>query len=377
MIYLDYAANTPIEKEVLDTYYQATMHYFANPNANHSLGLQAKDIIDQTTKKIAEQLHVLPEEIIYTSGASEANNLAIKGVLERYKHRGKHILISPLEHNSILSSLTKMQELGFVVEMLPLKKNGQVDVAQIKSLLKEDTILVSVCSVDSELGIRQPIEEIGKVLKDYKYCFFHSDASQAIGKVAIDYQNVDLVTVAPHKFYGMLGTGILIKKKNVGLKTQIDGGKSTTVFRSGTPELAHIVSIEKALEIAFSKQQERIEYVKKLNHKIVDKLKEFPQVLLNHTECSLSHVINISLKGIKATKFAELLDHREVYISTKTSCCPVETPSKMIYALYHDRGRALSSFRISLSHLTTEKEIDEFLAIFSQCYKECFKNGKI
>lgn len=377
MIYLDYAANTPIEKEVLDTYYQATMHYFANPNANHSLGLQAKDIIDQITKKISEQLHVLPEEIIYTSGASEANNLAIKGVLERYKHRGKHILISPLEHNSILSSLTKMQELGFVVEMLPLKKNGQVDVAQIKSLLKEDTILVSVCSVDSELGIRQPIEEIGKVLKDYKYCFFRSDASQAIGKVAIDYQNVDLVTVAPHKFYGMLGTGILIKKKNVGLKTQIDGGKSTTVFRSGTPGLAHIVSIEKALEIAFSKQQERIEYVKKLNHKIVDKLKEYSQVLLNHTECSLPHVINISLKGIKATKFAELLDHQGVCISTKTSCCPVETPSKMIYALYHDRGRALSSFRISLSHLTTEKEIDEFLAIFSQCYKECFENGKI
>lgn len=377
MIYLDYAANTPIEKEVLDTYYQATMYYFANPNANHSLGLQAKDIIDQITKKISEQLHVLPEEIIYTSGASEANNLAIKGILERYKHRGKHILISPLEHNSILSSLTKMQELGFVVEMLPLKKNGQVDVAQIKSLLKEDTILVSVCSVDSELGIRQPIEEIGKVLKDYKYCFFHSDASQAIGKVAIDYQNVDLVTVAPHKFYGMLGTGILIKKKNVGLKTQIDGGKSTTVFRSETPELAHIVSIEKALEIAFSKQQERIEYVKKLNHKIVDKLKEYSQVLLNHTECSLPHVINISLKGIKATKFAELLDHQGVCISTKTSCCPVETPSKMIYALYHDRGRALSSFRISLSHLTTEKEIDEFLAIFSQCYKECFENGKI
>lgn len=377
MIYLDYAANTPIEKEVLDTYYQATMYYFANPNLNHSLGLQAKDIIDQITKKISEQLHVLPEEIIYTSGASEANNLAIKGILERYKHRGKHILISPLEHNSILSSLTKMQELGFVVEMLPLKKNGQVDVTQIKSLLKEDTILVSVCSVDSELGIRQPIEEIGKVLKDYKYCFFHSDASQAIGKVAIDYQNVDLVTVAPHKFYGMLGTGILIKKKNVGLKTQIDGGKSTTVFRSGTPELAHIVSIEKALEIAFSKQQERIEYVKKLNHKIVDKLKEYSQVLLNHTECSLPHVINISLKGIKATKFAELLDHQGVCISTKTSCCPVETPSKMIYALYHDRGRALSSFRISLFHLTTEKEIDEFLAIFSQCYKECFENGKI
>ena len=377
MIYLDYAANTPIEKEVLDTYYQATMKYFANPNANHTLGLQAKEVIDQTTKKIAKQLHVLPEEIIYTSGASEANNLAIKGVLERYKHRGKHVLISPLEHNSILSSLTHMQELGFIVELLPLKENGQVDVAQIKSMLKEDTILVSVCSVDSELGIRQPIEEIGEVLKDYKYCFFHSDASQAIGKVSIDYQNVDLVTVAPHKFYGMLGTGILIKKKKVGLKTQIDGGKSTTVFRSGTPELAHIVSIEKALEIALSKQQEREEYIKKLNYKIVEKFKEYPQVLCNHTNASLPHVINISLTGIKAVKFAELLDHHEVYISTKTSCCPVETPSKMIYALYHDRNRALSSFRISLSHLTTEKEVNEFLAIFNQCYKECYEDGKI
>ena len=250
MIYLDYAANTPIEKEVLDTYYQATMKYFANPNASHTLGLQAKEVIDQTTKHIAEQLHVLPEEIIYTSGASEANNLAIKGILERYKRRGKHVLISPLEHNSILSSLTKMQENGFIVEMIPLKEDGQVNVEKMKSMIQEDTILVSVCSVDSERGIRQPIEEIGEVLKDYKYCFFHSDASQAIGKVAIDYQNVDLITIAPHKFYGMLGTGMLIKKKKVGLKTQIDGGKSTTVFRSGTPELAHIVSIEKALKIA-------------------------------------------------------------------------------------------------------------------------------
>ena len=319
MIYLDYAANTPIEKEVLDTYYQATMKYFANPNASHTLGLQAKEVIDQTTKHIAEQLHVLPEEIIYTSGASEANNLAIKGILERYKHRGKHVLISPLEHNSILSSLTKMQENGFIVEMIPLKEDGQVNVEKMKSMIQEDTILVSVCSVDSELGIRQPIEEIGEVLKDYKYCFFHSDASQAIGKVAIDYRNVDLITIAPHKFYGMLGTGMLIKKKKVGLKTQIDGGKSTTVFRSGTPELAHIVSIEKALKIALSKQQEREIYVKSINHQMLEQLKQYDQVLINRTKYSLPHVINISLKGMKATKFAQMLDQQGIYISTKTS----------------------------------------------------------
>lgn len=377
MIYLDYAANTPIEKEVLDTFYQTTLNYFANPNANHTLGLQAKQKIDEATVSIAKRLHVLAEEIIYTSGASEANNLAIKGVLQRYKHRGKHVLISPLEHNSILSSLTKMQEEGFVVEMIPLLESGQVNVEKMKEMVKEDTILVSVCSVDSELGIRQPIEEIGMFLKDYKYCFFHSDASQAIGKIYIDYQNVDLITIAPHKFYGMLGTGILIKKKNVGLKTQIDGGKSTTVFRSGTPEIGHIVSIDKALEIALNKQQEREKYVRNINQHIIKTLQKYPQVLINSTSHSIPYVINLSLKGIKALDFSKKLDENEVYISTKTSCCPVETPSKMIYALYHDRSRALSSMRISLSHLTTMNEIEEFLSIFDQCYKECYGNGKI
>lgn len=155
------------------------------------------------------------------------------------------------------------------------------------------------------------------------------------------------------------------------------GGKSTTVFRSGTPELAHIVSIEKALEIALSKQQERETYVKSINHQMLEQLKQYDQVLINHTKYSLPHVINISLKGMKATKFSQMLDQQDVYISIKTSCCPVETPSKMVYALYQDRQRAMSSFRISLSHLTTEKEVQDFLKIFDQCYKECFENGKI
>ena len=171
MIYLDYAANTPIEKEVLDTYYQATMKYFANPNASHTLGLQAKEVIDQTTKHIAEQLHVLPEEIIYTSGASEANNLAIKGILERYKHRGKHVLISPLEHNSILSSLTKMQENGFIVEMIPLKEDGQVNVEKMKSMIQEDTILVreGIKLGLPTVSMEEAIVAAGELLRDLGY----------------------------------------------------------------------------------------------------------------------------------------------------------------------------------------------------------------
>ena len=250
MIYLDYAASTPVEEEVLDTFYNVTKKYYANPNSSHKLGREAKKIIDECTSFIAANLNVLPEEIIYTSGASESNNLAIKGICERYKNRGKHILISSLEHNSIVASVTAMQELGFEVELIPVTKEGFIDIPQLKKMLREDTILVSVCSCDSEIGLKQPIEEIGEILKNYPNCFFHTDASQAIGKVSINYDLVDLITITPHKFYGLNGSGILVKKKSVSLKPQIHGGKSTTIYRSGTPVLGDIVACAKALEVA-------------------------------------------------------------------------------------------------------------------------------
>ena len=194
MIYLDYAAATPVDLEVLDLFYNTTKKYYANPNSSHKLGLNAKKLIDDSTLSIANNLNVLPEEIIYTSGASEANNLVVKGICERYKNRGKHILISGLEHNSIVSSATTMQEQGFEVEIIPVNREGFVDVDALKQMIRDDTILVSICSVDSEIGLRQPIEEIGKLLKQYPNCVFHSDASQAIGKVNIDYSGVDYAT---------------------------------------------------------------------------------------------------------------------------------------------------------------------------------------
>ena len=188
MIYLDYAASTPVDDEVLNTFYETTKKYFANPNSHHKLGLQAKELIDKSTLKIAQNLNVLPDEIIYTSGASESNNLVIKGICERYKSKGKHILISSLEHNSIVAAATIMQELGFEVELIPINKDGLIDINKLKEMIREDTILVSVCSVDSEIGLKQPIEEIGELLKQYPNCVFHSDASQSIGKININYE---------------------------------------------------------------------------------------------------------------------------------------------------------------------------------------------
>ena len=290
---------------------------------------------------------------------------------------GKHILISSLEHTSLVASATVMQEKGFEVELIPINKDGFVDIEELKNMIRKDTILVSVCAVDSEIGLKQPIEEIGSILKNFPNCFFHTDASQAIGKVSIDFSNVDLVTITPHKFYGLNGFGMLIKKKNVGLKPQINGGKSTTVFRSGTPEVANIVACSKALDIALKYQKERYDYVKKLSDKVKNKLAEYKNVYINNTVNSIPHTINFSIKGIKSLELQGMLEEYGIYVSTKTSCCPTLTFSKLVYALTKDKGLSSSSIRLSISHLTKEEEIDDFLRAFDLIYKEYCKNGKI
>ena len=377
MVYLDYAANTPVDRQVLDLYYETTLKYFANPNSFHILGQEAKKIIDDCTKNIAKNLNVLKEEIIYTSGATEANNLAIKGICERYKNYGKHIILSSLEHNSIIASASVMQELGFEVDLLPISKEGLVEIDTLKKMLRPDTILVSICAVDSEIGLVQPIEEIAKLLKQYPHTYFHTDATQAIGKVKINYQDVDLITIAPHKFYGINGVGILIKKKDVSLKPLISGGKSTTVFRSGTPVTANVVATDKALSLAIQKQETRYKYVLKLNKQIINYISQYPKVHINNTSKSLPFTINFSIKGIKSIDFAKMLEEKNIYVSTKTSCCPLETPSKLIYALTQDKSLASTSIRVSLSHLTTENEIAEFLTAFDECYRKLETDGKI
>ena len=370
MVYLDYAASTPVDDEVLDNFIKITKEEYANPNSNHELGLHAKNIIDESTKKIADLLNVSSDEIIYTSGATESNNLAIRGVAERYKTRGKHILVSSLEHNSIIASCTYLQENGFDIDLIPINHEGLIDIEELKSMVREDTILVSICAVDSEIGLKQPIEEIGEFLKTKDNIIFHTDASQAIGKVNIDYSNCDLITIAPHKFYGMNGISILVKKKSVSLKPLILGGKSTTVYRSGTPVLNMISSTYIALYKAIKLLEERNKHIIKLNNIIISRLKEYKNVHINNTNNSIPHTINFSIKGVKSDLFASKLNENKVMISTKTSCCPLNTPSKLVYALTKDKQLASTSLRVSISHLTTEEEINIFLKVFDKCYKE-------
>ncbi len=370
MIYLDYAANTPVDKEVLDYYYDISLKYYGNPNSKHILGREAKRVVDESTKKIAKLLNVREDEIIYTSGSTESNNLALKGVAEKYKEKGKHIIISALEHSSIVASANYLLDQGFDIDILPVKKDGLVDIDELKRLLRDDTILVSVTSVDSEIGLKQPIEEIGKLLKKYPNTYFHTDATGAIGKVDIDFKDVDLVTFTPHKFYGINGMGVLIKKENVDLVPIINGGRSTTIYRSGTPIVPLIAATAKALDIALSKREERFNYVSKLNKKIIDHLKKYDIVHINNTENSIPFTINFSIKGVNSNDFAKKMDEEGVCISTKTSCSLEKAPSRAVYALTKDKNLSKESLRVSLSHLTASKEINEFFKIFDKCLNE-------
>ena len=249
-----------------------------------------------------------------------------------------------------------------------------MDLEHFKNLLRNDTILVSICYVDSEVGIVQPIKEIAEILKDYPNCFLHVDCTQTIGKIKVDLKDVDLISFAPHKFYGLNGFGGLIKKKEIVLEPLINGGASTSIYRSGTPVIGQICAMEKALQIAFDNFDKRREYVINLNENLRNSLLDYKDVKINTISKENPFILNISVNGIKATEFKEKLEEYGVCVSIKSACTITITPSRIVMAMTHDRKRALSSWRISLSHLTTDEEIDEFLKIFDKCYKY-FKEG--
>jgi len=370
LIYLDYAADTPADERVLSCFCDRYRNFSANPNSQHSMGTLAKTELDRLTKSIAALLGVLPSEIIYTSGASEANNLALKGLAKSQRNMGKHIVSTCLEHSSVSGTLTALQEQGYEIELVDINRDGTVDLAHLKELLRKDTVIVSVCMVDSELGTVQPIDAIGEILTNHPNCRFHVDATQAVGKIPVHFKGVDCMSFAPHKFYGLNSCGVLIKRDGVVLEPLIHGGLSATVYRSGTPDLPMIAATETALTLALEQLPSRHDYVSALYQTIKSKLSAYCHVTINSPDKGTPFILNVSIKGVKGEDFRSALDKKGVCISTKSACSAPNTPSRPVYAISKDRKNALSSWRISLSHLTTENEVRDFLTIFEQCYGE-------
>ena len=370
MIYLDYSANTPVDARVLEQFCAVERRCIGNANSHHQAGSAAKAEIDAATIKIASLLGVQPAEIIYTSGASEANNFALKGLARLSRYAGRHIISTPLEHSSVSGTLTALQEQGYEIDLLDVKQDGTVDLEHLKDLLRPDTICVAVTLVDSELGVVQPVQEIAAILKAYPHCHLHVDATQAVGKIPVSFEGVDTMSLTAHKFYGLNGIGLLIKRRNLALEPLIHGGESTTIYRSGTPTVALASSLACALDLAVTDLPGRVGHVAKLNAELRAALSTYPLVRINSPEHAIPHVLNLSVRNVKGTVFQRELDAKGVCVSVKSACSSDGLPSRAVFAVSRDRRNALSSLRISLSHLTTEDEIKAFLQAFDVCYRE-------
>lgn len=370
MIYLDYSANTPVDARVLEQFCAVERRCIGNANSHHQAGSAAKAEIDAATIKIASLLGVQPAEIIYTSGASEANNFALKGLARLSRHTGRHIISTPLEHSSVSGTLTALQEQGYEIDLLDVKQDGTVDLEHLKDLLRPDTICVAITLVDSELGVMQPVQEIAAILKAYPHCHLHVDATQAVGKIPVSFEGVDTMSLTAHKFYGLNGIGLLIKRRNLALEPLIHGGESTTIYRSGTPTVALASSLACALDLAVTDLPGRVDHVAKLNAELRAALSTYPLVRINSPEHAIPHVLNLSVRNVKGTVFQRELDAKGVCVSVKSACSSDGLPSRAVFAVSRDRRNALSSWRISLSHLTTEDEIKAFLQAFDVCYRE-------
>ena len=369
MIYLDYSANTPADPRVLDRFCTVERSCIGNANSHHQAGAAAKAEIDAATMKIASLLGVQPAEVIYTSGASESNNFALKGLARLSRHVGKHIISTPLEHSSVSGTLTALQEQGCEIDLVDIQRDGTIDLEHLKDLLRPDTIAVAVTLVDSELGVVQPVDKIAEILKDHPNCHLHVDATQAVGKIPVSFEGVDTMSLTAHKFYGLNGIGLLLKRRNLALEPLIHGGESTTIYRSGTPTVALAASLETALNSAVNELPERSARVKEANLYLRTALSKYPKVRINSPESAIPHILNLSVQDVKGTVFQRELNEEGVCVSVKSACSSDGLPSRAVFAVSRDRRNALSSWRVSLSHRTTEEDLRGFLAAFDRCYR--------
>ena len=362
MIYLDYSATTPVDKDVLNAFCKASKDFVGNANSLHILGEKCKNQITQDSEEILNNLGLDKEkyEIIYTSGASEANNLAIKGYIEMFAP-DSHIITTNFEHPSVTAPLGYLQNKGYHIDFVKTNKHGVVDLADLERLITDKTRLVSIVSVNSEIGIKQPIQEIALLLKKYPQIVFHCDITQSIGKVKEDCTDIDMMSFSAHKFYGVKGVGALIKKKQIKLIPQIHGGTSTSKYRSGTPFHPLVHSMAYAMKLATENFNIRYQKTEMINHYLVKELLKITQVKINGNEQAIPHIVNLSIIGKDSIEIVQYMSKKGIYLSNHTACSSKQPMSLAVYNLTNDKELALSSIRVSLSYLTKLSEIDSFI----------------
>lgn len=373
MIYLDNSATTKPDQAVLESFLQVSSEYFANPSSIHQLGGTTEKLLIAAREQAKDILGVEREEIVFTSGGTEGNNTAIKGIALEHQGRGRHIITSQVEHPSIYEACAALEAIGFEVTYLPVDEDGAVSAESVEAAIRKDTILISIMHVNNETGAIQPVGEIGKIAKRHPKLVFHVDAVQGLGKVPLQLTDsgIDLCTFSGHKIHGLKGTGMLYVNKRTNLFPLLHGGNQERSIRSGTENLAGAVAFVKAMRIIKEKERNQVGELYRMRDYLIGELKSMDGVMVNTPGHAAPHIVNISAPGIKPEVIIHMLGEKGIFISTKSACSSkLKDESKVLAACGFNRERTTSALRISLTYGNTMEEMKQFISALEDALKQ-------
>ena len=376
MIYLDNCATTKPYKEVLETFVEVNDNYYGNPASINKFGKTTNKLLDAARKQVADILKVEKETIYFTSCATESNNIAIIGSLEHKKDFGNRIIVSKIEHPSVLETYRELERRGFILDYLNVDSNGLIDLNHLKSLLTKETILLSVMHVNNVYGGVQPIKEIVELLKEYPKVHFHVDGVQGVLKKEINLSDIDSYSISAHKFHGIKGVGVLYLKSRRTVHNITFGGGQENGLRSGTVNVAGAVSLAKALRLSYEITPDVLKKHREFKKLIIDELHSINHVVINSPldDNYVDSIINISLPKIKGEAIVNSLNERGIMVST-TSACSSKTfhLNEALYARGLSKENIEGSIRVSFSYKTKLEEIKIFVKVFKEEYNKKFK----
>lgn len=361
MIYMDNSATTRISDDILEELIFNLKEEYGNPSSIYSISQSSKEKVENARRKIAKVLNVKPKEIFFTSGGSESDNWALKGIAHSYKEKGKHIITTKIEHHAILHTAEFLEELGYEITYLNVDENGFINLKELEDSIREDTILISVMFANNEVGTIEPIKEIGEIAKKHNV-LFHTDAVQAFGNVKIDLSelNVDLMSFSGHKIHAPKGIGVLYIKDGVKITPLIHGGAQERQKRAGTENTAYIVAIGQAFENAVKDFDEKEKNVIQMRNRLIDNLTSVKGIYLNGpVDKRLPGNVNISIDGVKSSELLMMLDMNGICASSGSACTAGSLePSHVLIAMGKSENHARNCLRLTLNSLNTMDEIE-------------------
>lgn len=366
---MDNSATTPVRKEVVEEMLPYLTENFGNPSSIYELGKTSKHAVEKTRKKVADAIGAEEYEIYFTSGGTESDNWAVKGIAFANRSRGKHIITSSIEHHAVLHACAWLEGQGFEVTYLPVDRYGMVSPEDLKNAIRDDTILISIMLANNEIGTIQPVEELGKIARENRI-YFHTDAVQAVGHIPVDVKkmNVDLLSLSGHKFEGPKGCGALYIRKGTKIEALIHGGAQERKRRAGTENVPSIVGLGKAIELATGEMEETNKSLLEMRERLIESLLQIPKTHLNgHPTERLANNVNVTFEYIEGESLLLLLNAKGIFASTGSACNSTSLePSHVLTACGVPHEIVHGSLRLSLGRMNTQEDVDRVLEVLPE-----------